>query len=154
MFLETGGNFDCSVSPLVNYWGFYKDKLGDSITIDSLEIKKILNDIGFQNIHLIGDSLAIPLKMSLDFNGIAQGFTVDLIASYLENLNINRYLIEIGGEIVAKGKNDDDEIWRVGVDKPSEVIDVNSRFQFILDLEDKALATSGSYRKFLYKGWI
>ena len=151
VFLETGGNFDCSVSPLVNTWGFYKDKFGESTTIDSLEISKVLDNIGFQKIRLIGDSLAIPIRMSLDFNGIAQGFTVDLIASYLENKNISRYLIEIGGEIVAKGKNDDEEIWRIGVDKPSEVIDVNSRFQFILDLEDKALATSGNYRKFYKK---
>ena len=154
VFLETEGNFDCSVSPLVNAWGFYKDKLGESIVIDSVNVRRKLDNIGFQKIHLIGDSLVMPKGMSLDFNGIAQGFTVDLIASYLESQNINRYFIEIGGEIVAKGKNDDEKIWRIGVDKPSEDIDDNARFQFILYLEDKALATSGNYRKFYQKDGV
>ena len=151
VFLETVGNFDCSVYPLVNAWGFYKDKIGELIVIDSVKFRSILDDVGFQNIHLIGDSLVIPENMSLDFKAIAQGFTVDLIASYLQSQNIHRYLIEVGGEIVAKGTNDNDNIWRVGVDKPSQDIDINLRFQFILDLEDKALATSGNYRKFYKK---
>ena len=89
--------------------------------------------------------------MRLDFNSLAQGFTVDLIANYLDSRKINNYLIEVGGEILAKGKKDDGNIWRVGVDKPLKDIDVNERFQFILDLENKALATSGNYRKFYEK---
>jgi thiamine biosynthesis lipoprotein len=151
VFLQSEGNFDCSISPLVNAWGFYKDKLGDSLNIDSTNFISILNHIGFQKIDLIGDSLAMPENMSLDFNSIAQGFTVDLISIYLENKMIKNYLIEVGGEILAKGKNDDGDIWRVGVDKPSEDIDNNDRFIFILDLENKALATSGNYRKFYQK---
>ena len=154
VFLESEGNFDCSVSPLVDAWGFYNDKLGNSLVIDSVKFKSILDDVGFQKIHLIEDSLVIPKQMSLDFNAIAQGFTVDLIASYLDSKNISRYLIEVGGEILAKGSNDDGNIWRVGIDKPSENIDANERFQFILDLEDKALATSGNYRKFYEKNGV
>ena len=92
--------------------------------------------------------------MSLDFNAIAQGFTVDMIARYLENRKISNYLIEVGGELLAKGRNADEDVWRVGVDKPSQDIDVNERFQFILDLEDKALATSGNYRKFYEKDGV
>jgi len=154
VFLESEGKFDCSVSPLVNAWGFYKDEIGDSLIIDSTNFKSILKHIGFQKIQLIGDSLVMPRNMSLDFNAIAQGFTVDIIARYLENRNIRNYLIEIGGELLAKGTNDDANIWRIGVDKPSEDIDANERFQFILDLEDKALATSGNYRKFYEKDGI
>jgi len=148
VFLETEGNFDCSVSPLVDAWGFYKDGLGDSLQIDSARIINILKQVGFQKIKLIEDSLVIPSNMSLDFNALAQGFTVDLIAHYLDNRGVNNYLIEVGGEILAKGKNANGNIWRVGVDKPSDAIDNNDRFQFILDLEDKSLATSGNYRKF------
>ena len=92
--------------------------------------------------------------MSLDFNSIAQGFTVDLIGAFLQNKNIENYLIEVGGELLAKGKNVNGKNWKVGVDKPLENIDVGDRFQFILELEDKALATSGNYRKFYEKDGV
>ena len=117
-------------------------------------INRILNDIGFQRIKLIGDSLVMPDNMSLDFNSLAQGFTVDLIGRYLETKNIHNFLIEVGGEILAKGLNDDDKIWRIGIDKPLNNIDYNDRFQLILDLENKALATSGNYRKFYIKNGL
>ena len=106
VFLESKGNFDCSVSPLVKAWGFYKDDLGDSLEVDSSIFNRILNDIGFQRIKLIGDSLVMPDNMSLDFNSLAQGFTVDLIGRYLETKNIHNFLVEVGGEILAKGVND------------------------------------------------
>ena len=148
VFQESEGNFDCSVSPLVNAWGFYKDKLGDSLVIDSAKFRNILPYVGFDKIRLIADSLVLPKGMSLDFNSIAQGYTVDVIAQFLESKGNSNYLVEVGGELLAKGKNADGNIWRVGVDKPSEDIDTQERFQFILDLENKALATSGNYRKF------
>ena len=59
------------------------------------------------------------------------------------------FLIEVGGELLAKGRNADGEIWSIGVDKPTDTINYADRFQFILNLDDKAIATSGSYRKFL-----
>jgi len=154
VFLESEGNFDCSVSPLVNAWGFYKDKLGDSLVIDSAKFRKILPYVGFDKISLIADSLVLPKGMRLDFNAIAQGYTVDVIAQFLQAKGYSNYLIEVGGELLAKGKNADGNIWRVGVDKPSENINKNERFQFILDLEDKALATSGNYRKFYEKDGV
>jgi len=150
----TEGNFDCSVAPLVNAWGFYKDKLGDSLVVDTAKFKGILKYIGFSKTSLIDDSLILLKGMSLDFNSIAQGYTVDVIAHFLERKHINSYLIEVGGELLAKGKNADGNIWRVGVDKPSADIDENERFQFILDLENKALATSGNYRKFYEKDGV
>ena len=151
VFQESEGNFDCSVSPLVNAWGFYKNKLGDSLVIDSAKFRKFLPYVGFEKIRLITDSLVLPKGMSLDFNSIAQGYTVDVIAQFLESKGDSNYLVEVGGELLAKGKNADGNIWRVGVDKPTEDIDRQERFQFILDLEDKALATSGNYRKFYEK---
>jgi len=154
VFLESEGNFDCSVSPLVNAWGFYKDKLGDSLVIDSAKFRKILPYVGFDKIRLIADSLVLPKGMSLDFNSIAQGYTVDVIAQFLLSKGDSNYLVEVGGELLAKGRNADENIWRVGVDKPSEDIDIQERFQFILDLEDKALATSGNYRKFYEKDGV
>ena len=148
VYLESKGNFDCSVSPLVDAWGFYQDKLGDSIIIDSAKFYNILPFIGFDKIKLIDDSLILPQGMRLDFNAIAQGYTVDVIAEFLQAKGDSNYLIEVGGEILVKGENADGNLWRVGVDKPSENIDENERFQFILDLKNRALATSGNYRKF------
>ena len=148
VYIETEGSYDCSVRPLVREWGFYKDKLGNKFKVDSIRIINLLKNVGFNKIQLLNDYLLLPKGVSIDFNSIAQGFTVDLIAEYLESNNIQDYLIEVGGELLSRGKNDDGNIWRVGVDKPSENIDFDKRFQFILDLEDKALATSGSYRNF------
>ncbi len=154
VYLESEGNFDCSVSPLVKAWGFYKDTLGDSIVIDSVKFRNILPFIGFDKIKLIKDSLILPKGMRLDFNAIAQGYTVDVIAQFLQAKGDSNYLIEVGGELLAKGKNADGNTWRVGVDKPSEKIDENERFQFILNLENEALATSGNYRKFYEKDGV
>ena len=154
VYLESEGNFDCSVAPLVDAWGFYQDKLGDSIVIDSANFYNILPFIGFDKVKLIDDSLILPKGMKLDFNAIAQGYTVDVIAQFLQAKGDSNYLIEVGGEILVKGKNADGNTWRVGVDKPSEDIDKNERFQFILDLKNKALATSGNYRRFYEKNGV
>jgi thiamine biosynthesis lipoprotein len=90
----------------------------------------------------------MPQNMMIDFNALAQGFTVDLIAKFLDENNVSDYLIEIGGELISKGRNASDEIWRVGVDKPVDKMDLNDRFQFIMKLDNKAIATSGNYRKY------
>ena len=90
----------------------------------------------------------MPSGFTLDFNAIAQGFTVDLLAQFLEGKGVEHYMVEVGGEVKAKGQNVDGEIWRIGVDKPTEEIDENDRFQVIVNLENAALATSGNYRKF------
>ena len=77
-----------------------------------------------------------------------------MIAHFLQAKGDSNYLIEVGGEILVKGKNADGNTWRVGVDKPSENIGKNERFQFILDLKNKALATSGNYRRFYEKNGV
>ena len=113
-----------------------------------LYLNQLLKNIGYNKISLKNDSIFLPAKMLLDFNSIAQGYTVDLIANLFDLKGLNNYLIEIGGEIRAKGLNADNEIWKIGVDKPSEEINAQDRFQFILELNNKSLATSGNYRKF------
>ena len=142
---QTEGAFDCSIAPLVNAWGFGFEKKQN---LDSLKIKKILKNIGFDKIYIKNDSLNIPKNMMIDFNALAQGFTVDLIAKFLDDNSITDYLIEIGGELKSKGSNASDKIWRVGVDKPIDEIDLQDRFQFIMKLDNKAIATSGNYRKY------
>jgi len=154
IYIESEGYFDCSIYPLVKHWGFYEDFTSESLIIDSTRLTKILDYVGFDKVDLINDSLILPKGMRLDFNSIAQGYSVELIARFLQKQSVSNYLIEVGGEILAKGRNADQDIWRVGVDKPVENINHNQRFQFILDLEDKALATSGNYRNFYEKDGI
>ena len=143
---STSGNFDCTISPLINAWGFGVTK---KEKIDSFLISDLLKKTGYQKIYLKNDStLYNPSNVKLNFDALAQGFTVDVIANFLENNNINNFLIEIGGELRAKGKNINNKNWRIGIDKPSNIIDNKTRFQTVIELKNKSVATSGNYRNF------
>ncbi|MDC3103951.1 FAD:protein FMN transferase [Flavobacteriales bacterium] len=144
--LLSDGLFDCTVAPLVEAWGFGPN---DRQEVDSLHIATLLQQVGYQDLWLIGDSLlSNPQQKTIDFNALAQGYTVDVIAELLDSHLVSDYLIELGGELRAKGLNSRNKKWRVGIDKPSNEIDVNDRFQIILNLHNKSLATSGNYRNF------
>ena len=151
VYINTDGAFDCSIAPLVNAWGFGFTNKED---MDTLKVSRLIDLIDFKKIKLRNDSVFIPKKMMLDFNSIAQGYTVDLIAEMFDIQGLNNYLIEVGGEIRSKGKNADNNTWRVGVDRPNEFIDQKDRFQFILDLHNTSLATSGNYRKFYIENGV
>jgi thiamine biosynthesis lipoprotein len=146
IFEQSGGVFDATIAPLVNAWGFgYKQGLEhlDSITVDSLR-----QLIGTEKVMLESNKLKFQKEgMQLDFNAIAQGYTVDVLSELLESNGINQYMIELGGEVLTKGKNAEGKDWRIGIDKPVAFSE-NRPLQVILKLSDKALATSGSYRKF------
>lgn len=138
--------FDPTVGPLVNFWGFGPDK---NRSIDSSQVDSLKSQIGFEYLDFTpGKRFHLPAGFSLDFNAVAQGYTVDLIADYLESEGVKNYMVEVGGEVKCKGRNRQEEVWRIGVDKPTEQIDQQDRFQFILKLDNRALATSGNYRKF------
>tara|TARA_B110000285_G_C15056576_1_gene579938 strand:- start:202 stop:1200 length:999 start_codon:yes stop_codon:yes gene_type:complete len=150
---NTEGFFDCTVSPLVKYWGFYNNDTNE-VKVDSVAIQSIMKKVGINKMTWEDSTVVLAEGVKLDFNAIAQGTSVDLIAMLLEEKGILNYLIEVGGELKAKGINADGNVWRVGIDKPSEEIDFQNRFQFILDLKDKALATSGNYRKFYVRDGV
>lgn len=147
----TNGAFDITVGPLVNAWGFgFKNKIDP----DSNKIKELRRNVDFRMVNLIKNRIikAYP-EISLDFNAIAQGYTVDIIAKFLENKNIQNYLVEIGGEIKAKGKKEDGKCWTIGIEEPSDN-NINRNLKATMQLCDKALATSGNYRKFYIKDGI
>jgi len=143
---KTKGLFDITVAPIVNAWGFgftKKEKV-NKILMDSL-----LRYIGYKKVRLEGKKLVkeIPQVM-LDFNAIAQGYTVDVLASFLEHEGIINYLIEVGGELRAKGKKADDSCWTVGIEQPNEILTDGTLLKAKVRIKDKALATSGNYKKY------
>jgi thiamine biosynthesis lipoprotein len=142
----TNGLFDPTVGPLVQAWGFGKKSPDE---MDSMLVKKILADVGYEKVLLFGDTTIgkINPNIQLDFNAIAQGYTVDQLAVLLSKNGIRNFMIEVGGELICRGINPDGKVWRIGIDKPSPQIQ-EERFQAIIQLSNKALATSGNYRKF------
>jgi thiamine biosynthesis lipoprotein len=150
---ETGGAFDITVAPLVNAWGFgsVPSTSPDSSTIDSL-----LQYVGMDKVSLKGKKIIkTHPNVMLDMNAIAQGYSVDLVAEYLENMGIKDYMVEIGGEVRTRGHNEKGNLWRIGIDKPVEGNMIpGSDLQAILRLNRRSLATSGNYRKFYEKNGI
>lgn len=147
---ETHGAFDITVAPLVNAWGFgfKKGDFPDSTKIDSL--KQI---IGYQKVKLENNQISkLDERMMLDCSAVAKGYAVDVIAQLLERKGIMDYMVDIGGEVVVKGKNPKKELWRIGINKPvDDSLSVNQDLQNILALSDVGIATSGNYRNFYYK---
>jgi thiamine biosynthesis lipoprotein len=145
VFENSSGYFDPTIAPLVQFWGFGPKANANK---DTALVDSILAFTGFEKLDYKNASFVLPLGMSLDFNAIAQGYTVDVIAEYLEAEGIRNYMVEVGGELRCLGHNYKGKNWRIGVDKPVEEIDQQDRFQFILALDSASLATSGNYRKF------
>ena len=146
IYFETNGGFDCSIAPLTNYWGFGSED--EPLYIDSIEVKRRLDLVDYSRLEIHNDSILLPQGMQLDYNAIAQGYSVDIISLFLEKKGVENYLVEIGGEIRAKGKNAENNLWLVGLDKPVENNHAQEELQLILEIENSSLATSGNYRKF------
>ncbi len=148
----TEGAFDVTVSPLVKRWGFHFKK--NETMPDSTEIKNLLACCGWQKVRLESGVLIKQNPCNqVDFNAIAQGYTVDLVAQFLENKGISNYMIEIGGEVRTSGKNETGEFWQIGIDKPVENSENTGGrpLERVVALSGKSLATSGSYRKFIIR---
>src|SRR5664279_251340 len=141
------GAFDITVGPLVNAWGF---GIAPKMKVDSSEIDSLKNLVGYKKVKLVEGRLIKQNPNSrLDVNAIAQGYSVDVICGYFEDHGIKDYLVEIGGELRARGFNPRGEYWRVGIDRPIEGNNTpGSNLQATLKLKNRALATSGNYRKF------
>ena len=148
---ETDGAFDITVAPLVNAWGFgFKNGSQPSAPqVDSL--KQI---VGYQKVSLVdGKIVKQDPRMMLDCSAIAKGYGCDAVARLLRNRGIRNFMVEIGGEIVASGVNDKQKPWTIGVTKPTDdSLNIGNELQTILNVTDKAMATSGNYRNFYYQG--
>jgi thiamine biosynthesis lipoprotein len=153
VFTATGGAFDITVGPIVNALGFGS---GDTLNVDSLMIDSLLQYVGMSKVSLKqGKLIKENPNIQLDVNAIAQGYSVDLVARFFEDRGIRNYMVEIGGEVRAKGKNSKRSVWKIGIDKPQEGNMLpGSDLQAIVSLDGKSLATSGNYRKFYEKDGI
>lgn len=167
----SGGAFDPTVKPLIDFWGFGTDKINVMAQIDKNQVDSILRFVGLEKVKLyektmdtiyeylsdkeFPDGEYYLLKnnpaVQLDFNAIAQGYTVDLIAGFLEKKGVENYMVEIGGELRVKGKNSRGELWKIGIDKPIDESKLERPLQAVVTLKNKAIATSGNYRKFFVK---
>ena len=142
---ESDKYFDPTVGILVNAYGFGPLVLSDDIDVSSIESLKYL--VGFDKVFLNNNNEVVKENKDIfiDFNSIAKGYSVDLIGEFLFEKQINNYLIEVGGEILAKGINNQTKsTWKLGIQDPLN----QDRSIQTVKLNNKALATSGNYRKF------
>ncbi len=149
---NTDGYFDFTIGPLASAWGFgFRERIEISPRlIDSLKAL-----VGYEKVELVnGKILKSNPNVQFDFNAVAQGYSVDLLGSYLESKGIENYLIDIGGEVLARGEKPDGSKWIIGIEKPSEEADSERKLQATIELKDQAIATSGNYRKFYEKDGI
>ena len=148
---ETDGAFDITVAPLVNEWGF-GFKTGVPPTRHVIDSLRAI--VGYQKVRLTDGVIhkADP-RVMLDCSAIAKGYGSDCVARLLRSHGIDNFMVEIGGEVVTSGINPDRVPWRIGVTKPvDDSTQVNQELQTVLNVTDKAMATSGNYRNFYYKG--
>ena len=149
---ETNGAFDITVAPLVNLWGF---GFRNNETPSTNAVDSIRQFIGYQLIHLDAKKNTLTKRdprTMLDCSAIAKGYGCDVVARLLQAHDINNFMIEIGGEVVTKGINEQRTPWRIGVVKPTEdTLDTAHEVMDVLNVTDKAMATSGNYRNFYYK---
>ena len=149
---NTDGAFDITVAPLVNAWGF---GFKNGINPEKAQVDSLLQIVGYKKVELKGDRVVKQdPRIMLDCSAIAKGFGVDVIANYLRNLGVKNYMIEIGGEIVTSGINEQRLPWKIGVTKPTDdpLGDAGGELMTVMNVTDKAMATSGNYRNFYYKG--
>ena len=145
----SGGYFDPTISPLVAAWGFSaKNSQLSPLTSQLIDSLKQLVD--YRKVR-IEDGLLIKEDpaMKLDFNAIAQGYTSDLVSAMLDSKGIKSYLVDVGGEIFARGTKPDGKPWVVGIEKPAPNWDSEQVVQERVELQDKGIVTSGSYRKYV-----
>jgi thiamine biosynthesis lipoprotein len=147
VYNESNGIFDITVMPLVNAWGFGPGTRED---VNNINIDSLLEFVGMEKVKLQnGKVVKSDPRIQLDVNAIAQGYSVDVVAGFLDSLGSQNYLVEIGGEIRAIGVNPSGNRWRVGIDKPEfgNMIP-GAELEAIVELNNKSLATSGNYRKY------
>jgi thiamine biosynthesis lipoprotein len=149
---DTDGAFDPTVFPLTNAMGFGP---GKRKKLEQKEVDSILHFVGFNLIKLKGDKIIKKdPRVQLDFNAFAQGYSVDVISDFISKKGIKSFIVEIGGEVYAKGKQPNGTNWTVGIEKPIDNKEFQNPIEAIVKLENLAIATSGNYRRFVIENGV
>jgi thiamine biosynthesis lipoprotein len=149
LFQMTQGAWDGTLDPLIDLWGFGRTQRSKDRVPTAEDIQALLPAVGFHHIVLDADGrLSKRLSsVSLDLASVAKGYAVDAIASLIGDKGFENYLVEIGGEVYAAGVRIDGQPWRVGINKPVAGAPFDQVYR-IVNLQDRAFATSGDYRNF------
>ena len=141
----SGGRYDVTVKPLVEAWGFAGKRASGTPNVDSL-----LAFVGREKVRIVdGRLVKDDPRVQLDFNSVAKGYTVDLLARLMERFGARNYIVDIGGEVFCKGVNRSGEPWRIGIETPFDGNMTDGEFlQKRIRLSGGGLATSGNYRRF------
>lgn len=144
----SGGAYDVTVGPLVAAWGF-AGKAG----IATPNIDSLLQFVGNDKVSILRSEEGLKLRkedsrVQLDFNSIAKGYTVDLLARDLEQRGVENYLVDIGGEVRCRGINRRGTPWRIGIERPIDGAPLGASYEMRIALSEGALATSGNYRRY------
>jgi thiamine biosynthesis lipoprotein len=159
LFEASQGAFDPTVHPLVELWGFGLSEKG--VVVDE-DVQRILPSVGMtadridleeNEVDRIYQDTYIRKgnpSTSIDFNGIAQGLTVDLLSDALLEEGVSNFMVEVGGEVKCQGLRSDGQVWRIAIDLPVDQQDGldERQLQSIVAVKDAAICTSGNYRKF------
>lgn len=147
---NTDGQFDITVAPLLKVWGFGPQSRGKAIPTPA-EIEQARAQMGYQHLQIRDNQLCKEIELQLDLNSIAAGYTVDRVVKKFEQLGISSYLIEITGELIAKGKKPDGSPWRIAIEQPQD----NQRVaQRILEIDGWGVNTSGDYRNYFEENGV
>ena len=142
---ETDGAFDPTIGPLIKAWGF---DFANPQKMDSAIVLSLLESSGFDQFVVEGKKMFRTNEAArINFNAVAQGYSVDVMAQILEQMEIENYYIELGGELKVKGKNKFGNWWVIGIDRPDGK-NLERDLAQRISLENSAMATSGNYRKF------
>ncbi len=152
VFEKTDGNFDPTVMPLVNYWGFGYTEKKPVTDVDRKVIDSLMQYVGFAKVALDQQEGHFQLQktapdVQLDFSACAKGYAVDAVGELLEKQGVANYLVDIGGEARAKGQSPRGDDWKIGINVPKEGAAVDD-IQVAVPLLNQAVATSGNYRNF------
>lgn len=143
---NTNGAFDITIGPITTYFGFGAGK-GES-KIDSSTVDSLRQFVGYKLLRIDGNDVTkTDPRLQLDVNAVAQGYSVDVIAHMFEAAGINGHLVEIGGEVRAKGQKLNGDWWQVGIDEPTADGNPDRNLATSIELKNRSMATSGNYRK-------
>jgi len=149
---RTGGAFDITVGPLVRAWGF---SIKGKLKMDDHKVDSLKQYVGYKKVKLVdGRVIKENPNIQLDYNALAQGYSSDVLGRFLESKGIKNYLIDIGGEVLGRGRKPDGGIWSVGIERPPTDSLQKQQLEAIVSLDNRALSTSGNYRNYFIKDGV